>query len=97
MRISCRFCGERSVHEFTYLGDATPNRPSDGGTTPNELWCSYVYLRDNVAGPTRELWYHNAGCHAWLVVTRDTRDHTILAVEVARDVALTRATSGDTA
>ena len=29
---------------------------------------NYVYLRDNPAGPTRELWYHAAGCRAWLVV-----------------------------
>ena len=33
----------------------------------------YVYLRDNPAGAHRELWYHGAGCRAWLVVTRDTR------------------------
>ena len=94
MRINCRFCGERSSQEFTYLGDATPIRPTDGGATPNEAWSSYVYLRDNLAGPARELWYHAAGCHAWLVVTRDTRDHSILAVDVARDVALTRSTPG---
>ena len=40
----------------------------------------YVYLRDNPAGPHRELWYHGSGCRAWLVVTRDTRTHAILAV-----------------
>ena len=27
MRIPCPFCGERDVHEFTYLGDATLERP----------------------------------------------------------------------
>ncbi len=94
MRITCRYCGERSLDEFVYLGDAAPARPVDGGTTPNEAWSSYVYLRDNIAGPTRELWYHTAGCHAWLVVTRNTRDHQIEAVEVARDVALARSPSG---
>lgn len=44
----------------------------------------YVYQRDNPAGPHRELWHHGAGCHAWLVVTRDTRSHAITAVEPAR-------------
>ena len=44
----------------------------------------YLYLRDNPAGEHRELWYHSAGCHAWLVVTRDTRNHAITAVEVAK-------------
>jgi methylglutamate dehydrogenase subunit B len=94
MRINFQYCGERSLGEFTYLGDATPVRPDDDNATANDAWTSYVYLRDNVAGPTRELWYHAAGCHAWLVVTRSTRDHQILAVEVARDVALARTTPG---
>ena len=43
----------------------------------------YVYLRDNPMGAHRELWYHAAGCHAWLVVTRDTRSHAISSVEAA--------------
>jgi sarcosine oxidase subunit delta len=97
MRINCPFCGERGLQEFSYLGDAAPIRPSDGGSAPNEAWFSYVYLRDNIAGSSRELWYHSAGCHAWLVVTRDTRDHTILAVEVARDVSLARSKPGHAA
>ena len=46
-------------------------------------WVDYVYLRDNPAGPHREHWYHGAGCHAWLVVTRDIRTHEILGVELA--------------
>ena len=52
----------------------------------------YVYLRDNLAGEHRELWYHGAGCRAWLVVTRDTRTHMISDVSPARDVARTRRT-----
>jgi sarcosine oxidase subunit delta len=35
----------------------------------------------------RELWFHTAGCHSWLVVTRDTRTHAISAVEPARTQA----------
>ena len=48
----------------------------------------YVYLRDNPAGPHRELWYHGAGCRSWLVVDPDTRTHEITGVSSAREVAL---------
>jgi sarcosine oxidase subunit delta len=45
----------------------------------------YVYLRPNPRGVTQEFWYHGAGCHAWLVVTRNTLTHEILTVEAARE------------
>jgi methylglutamate dehydrogenase subunit B len=86
MRIPCPHCGERDVQEFSYLGDATVARPEGPGISPEGMH-EYVYLRDNPAGPHRELWYHAAGCHGWLVVTRDTRTHAIAGVEPARDVA----------
>ncbi len=50
----------------------------------------YLYLRDNIAGQTRELWFHEAGDGSWLVVTRDTVTHEIAKVEMARDVALAK-------
>jgi sarcosine oxidase subunit delta len=85
MRIQCPLCGERSVEEFVYHGDATVTRPMADAST--EAWVNYVYLRDNPAGPHDELWYHTAGCHAWLVVRRDVRSHAVLAARLARDVA----------
>jgi sarcosine oxidase subunit delta len=91
MRINCPHCGERGLAEFLYHGDATVIRPKDGGAAPTTEWTDYVYLRDNNKGPHSELWYHSAGCHAWLVVTRDLRTHEILNVRAARDVALERA------
>ena len=71
MRIPCPYCGERDAAEFSYLGDAScaPGRPRPASRRLSD----YVYLRDNPAGPHRDLWYHGAGCRAWLVVTRDTR------------------------
>ena len=51
--------------------------------TPTQAFHDYVYLRDNPAGLHRELWYHGAGCHAWLVVTRNTRTHEISDVTFA--------------
>jgi sarcosine oxidase subunit delta len=90
MRIFCPHCGERGLEEFLYHGDATVARPRDGGAAPTEAWTDYVYLRENPSGAHQELWYHNAGCHAWLVVTRDLRSHEILGVELAREAALRR-------
>jgi heterotetrameric sarcosine oxidase delta subunit len=80
MRIDCPHCGERDLREFTYLGDATLTRPDPQAADALERFTSYVYFRDNPAGPHRELWYHGA-CQAWLAVTRDTRNHKILGVQ----------------
>jgi len=45
---------------------------------------AYVHLRANEYGPTKEFWYHANGCRRWLIVSRDTRDHSILGVEFAQ-------------
>jgi sarcosine oxidase subunit delta len=89
MRFLCPHCGERGLAEFLYHGDATVTRPDDGGVL-NEAWTDYVYLRENPNGVHRELWYHAAGCHAWLVVTRNLKTHEILGVQSAQSVALER-------
>lgn len=89
MRIPCPHCGARDVQEFTYLGDAAPKRPS-GPEATEEAMFAYVYLRDNPRGWHRELWYHGAGCHAWLVVERDTVSHAIGNVSLARQAASSR-------
>jgi sarcosine oxidase subunit delta len=68
------------VREFTYLGDAAPERPDPNVVGAIDRFIPYVYLRDNPAGAHRELWYHGAGCQAWLAVERDTRTHAITAV-----------------
>ncbi len=83
MRIACPHCGARDAQEFTCLGAADPKRP-DGMAATEAAMAEYVYMRDNPAGAHRELWYHGAGCHAWLVVTRDTRTHAIAAVVAAK-------------
>ena len=98
MRIECCHCGARGIEEFAYLGDATVQRPPADPGIPlddaaRQQWVDYVYLRDNPAGPHRELWQHISGCRAWLVVTRDTSTHEILRVEAAGNVALARAGS----
>ena len=89
MRIDCPCCGLRDVGEFNLLGDAKPVRP-DGMDTSLAAMMDYVYLRDNPAGPYRELWYHGFGCRSWLVVSRNTRTHEIAEVVFARDMARDR-------
>ena len=93
MRIPCPYCGDRSNDEFAILGDADVlmARPSEASEV---AFFPHVYLRDNPAGRHRELWYHQAGCRQWLVVTRDTRTHEVFGVEVGREVAGARATGG---
>ena len=83
MRIECPFCGERDVSEFTYLGDADCRHPLADTADPAQRCYEAVYLRDNPAGPHRELWYHAGGCLSWLRVNRNTRTHEILAVQPA--------------
>jgi methylglutamate dehydrogenase subunit B len=90
MRIPCPHCGQRSNDEFAILGDADAlmARPA---AAIEQAYDPHVYLRTNPAGVHRELWYHQNGCRQWLVVTRDTRTHAIFSVDVARDVARSKA------
>jgi heterotetrameric sarcosine oxidase delta subunit len=85
MRITCPHCGERDRREFTYQGAAKIlNRPSpDAG---NDAWADYVHLRDNPAGETRDMWYHDP-CGAWLVVHRNSVTHEVYGSQLAAEVA----------
>jgi sarcosine oxidase subunit delta len=75
MLIPCPCCGPRDRREFTYTGHATLlDRPPAGA--PAEAWDAYLHLRDNPAGPTRDLWYHDP-CGTWVVVERDTVTHAV--------------------
>ncbi|EJL30872.1 sarcosine oxidase subunit delta [Novosphingobium sp. AP12] len=80
MRIDCPYCGERDAQEFVYRGDASLMRPES-----EDGMADYVYLRDNLAGPMTEHWYHAQGCRTWIAVTRDTTTHAMLGAIFARD------------
>ncbi|MDP4032072.1 MAG: sarcosine oxidase subunit delta [Pseudorhodobacter sp.] len=83
MRITCPLCGPRDRREFTYYGaEDYLNRPT---TDAPDAWDDYLHLRDNPAGVTRDLWYHEVGCAAWLLVTRNTISHEVLATELVAD------------
>ncbi|SEQ90194.1 sarcosine oxidase subunit delta [Thalassovita taeanensis] len=85
MRIICPHCGARDRREFTYQGDAVAlERPApDAG---GAAWDDYLHNRENPAGVTRDLWYHEQGCGAWLVVTRNTVTHAVLTTDLAATV-----------
>jgi len=82
MRIKCPLCGERDRREFYYSGDAVLiERPDpDAG---ERVWNDYLHNRDNPAGITRDLWCHEGGCGAWIVVTRNTVTHEVLETALA--------------
>jgi len=85
MRIPCPICGPRDSREFTYKGHATYlDRPAEDAGP--QAWNAYLHLRDNPAGPTRDLWYHGAGCCAWLLVDRDTATHRVTGARLAREL-----------
>ena len=84
MRIPCPLCGPRDRREFYYYGaEDYANRPA--ADAPPEDWDAHLHLRDNPAGGTRDLWYHEAGCTAWLLVTRNTVTHEISGAELLAD------------
>jgi sarcosine oxidase subunit delta len=85
MRIACPLCGERDRREFTVKGAALP-RPA-AGSAPGD-WDAFLHLRENPAGVTRELWHHELGCGAWLVVSRDTVSHAVHEVQLAEEAKL---------
>ena len=89
MLINHPHLGPRDAAEFVYLGDASLiNRPDWQSENASDEFYEYLYLRDNPAGVTRELWFHEQGDRSWLVVTRNTLTHEITKVELARDLAL---------
>jgi sarcosine oxidase subunit delta len=77
MRLTCPNCGSRDRREFYYTGAAL-NRPApDAGAAE---WDAYLHTRENPAGERDELWYHEAGCGAWLRVRRHTSSHEVIGV-----------------
>lgn len=94
MQIPHPLLGLRDASEFVYLGDASLiNRPkvddpsSLGSDATLDAFSDYLHLRENPAGTHRELWFHEQGDRSWLVVTRNTITHEIIACELAHDIA----------
>jgi heterotetrameric sarcosine oxidase delta subunit len=85
--LSCPNCGPREVTDFDFGGELTPrplSRPS-----PREL-NRYTYFRRNVAGSQQEWWFHRAGCRAWFIAERDTRDNVVAWTSLPGEEASSR-------
>ena len=76
LSIPCPNCGPRSVEEFRFGGEF-PTVP-EAVTDPLERNLDYVWFYDNVNGPSKERWFHDAGCRRWLTLQRDTSTDTVL-------------------
>ena len=88
--------GPRDASEFIYLGDASLlNRPNwDEGKSEDNFY-KYLYLRENVAGMHKELWFHQQGDRSWLVISRNTITHEIFKVELATEFKKNMGKSND--
>ena len=75
--------GPRDISEFIYLGDASLlNRPKWDAKDAEHSFYEYLYLRKNVAGVHKELWFHQQGDRSWLVISRNTLTHEITKVDI---------------
>lgn len=84
MRLTCPLCGDRDRREFYYYGaEDYLHRPAPEAEPA--AWDSYLHLRDNPAGVVKDLWYHEAGCTQWLLVTRNTVTHEIFGVQLVAE------------
>lgn len=81
MKLPCPLCGSRDRREFYYLGTTDYlDRPGEQGTIDD--LDAHLFLRDNPAGKTRDLWYHEQGCGSWMVVSRNTITHEVFGAEL---------------
>ena len=85
MRVTCPNCGERDRREFYVKGAALARPEADAAL---DDWHDHVNLRDNLAGETNELWYHEMGCGAWIEVCRNTVSHKVVSTRLASDADL---------
>ena len=88
--------GPRDISEFIYLGDASLlNRPKRDAEDVEHSFYEYLYLRKNVAGVHKELWFHQQGDRSWLVISRNTVTHEIFKVELATEFKKNMGKSND--
>ena len=86
MIINHPLLGPRDMSEFIYYGDASLlNRPKWDDKNAEDNYYKYLYLRKNIAGIHKELWFHQQGDRSWLVVTRNTKSHEIIKVELVTE------------
>ena len=78
------------------MGDASLlNRPDWDEEKSEDNFYKYLYLRENVAGMHKELWFHQQGDRSWLVISRNTLTHEIFKVELATEFKKNMGKSND--
>ena len=77
--IECPWCGPRNSSEFSFSGTKKP-RPT-GPPTPAQ-WRRYLYEQDNLAGLTRERWFHVDGCRRFLDIERHNVTNQINQIKI---------------
>lgn len=70
--VTCPWCGEREVSEFSYGGEAHIARPANPDELSDEQWGDYLFFRSNPRGIHHERWVHTHGCRRWFNAVRDT-------------------------
>jgi sarcosine oxidase subunit delta len=75
--IPCPFCGPRSETEFHFGGDPGNHRPDGNTAVEDHDWSDYLYLRNNIRGPTSEIWMHMT-CGEIFRLDRNTLNHQII-------------------
>ena len=71
----------RDISEFIYYGDASLLKDLNDDKNAEDKFYKYIFKK-NVAGIHKELWFHQQGDRSWLVVTRNTKNHEIIKVEL---------------
>lgn len=77
--VSCPWCGERDLSEFSYGGEAHRPRPEWRPDDTDEEWARFLFVRGNVKGVFAERWNHAAGCRRWFNALRNTATDQMLA------------------
>jgi sarcosine oxidase, subunit delta len=77
--IACPWCGPRPENEFRYGGEAHIARPREPGSSNDEEWGEFLYMRGNPKGVHYERWRHIHGCGRFFNCMRDTVGDRILA------------------
>jgi sarcosine oxidase subunit delta len=70
LTLTCPNCGPRPVEEFRFGGELPT--PPERLTDPFARDLDVVWMFTNVEGEQVERWYHDAGCHRWCTLRRDT-------------------------
>ncbi len=78
LMLHCPHCDDtREEQEFTCLGEAFIDRPTEPTALSDEQWGEYLFMRSNHKGWTWEQWQHTSACRRIFIVRRHTVSYAI--------------------